>query len=95
MLEADAFATLDEREAGDIDGLGTGVSVRRPRKTGSKMSVEELARLTVPQLKLELRARQLVTTGTKYSLLRRLLEALEGEQDAIQEAEAAAEMDAE
>ena len=61
MLEADAFSSSGEEAKGEGEG--------------SKLSVGDLAHLTVPQLKLELRARQLSATGTKPSLLRRLLEA--------------------
>ena len=43
------------------------------------LDVTDLAQLTVPQLKVELRARQLSATGTKPSLLRRLEAALNDE----------------
>ena len=49
------------------------------RSTPGTMGVADLAHLTVPQLKLELRERQLSATGTKPTLLRRLLEALNSE----------------
>ena len=44
------------------------------------MSRNELARLTVPQLKAELRARQLPVMGAKHALVRRLASAVTSEQ---------------
>ena len=66
LLEEDAFASRKPGGDGASDG---------------GRSVADLAHLTVPQLKLELRSRQLSAAGTKPTLLRRLLEAL-NEEDA-------------
>ena len=68
LLEEDAFATRSRDDA-----RGT-LAFETP------LGVADLAHLTVPQLKHELRTRQLSTMGTKPSLLRRLLEALNDKQ---------------
>ena len=74
MLEADAFDLREAEEEDAVEGLRLGGGRR-----GTIRSVSDLAHLTVPQLKMELRARQIPTTGTKPSLLRRLVEALNDE----------------
>lgn len=84
LLEADAFGDVEP----PVDGRGVASSTRRDgtRRDGADattgraaMSVADLAHMTVPQLKLELRARHLSASGTKPSLLRRLLEAFNDE----------------
>jgi len=48
-------------------------------RTLGTRSVGEITQLTAPQLKSELRARQLSVSGTKPVMLRRLLEVLQSE----------------
>jgi hypothetical protein len=71
LLEADAFSLSD------TDGTTDGASAAR-RLAGS-LGVADLAELTMPMLKVELRTRLLSTSGAKPTLLRRLLDAINDE----------------
>eukprot|EP00900_Chrysochromulina_parva_P000844 jgi/Chrpa1/10760/Chrysochromulina_OHIO_Genome00018167-RA len=77
---ADGAADPNDESPSAFGGGGRGGA----RLSGSVMlrtmgtrSVGEVTQLTVPQLKAELRARQLAVVGAKSTLLRRLLEALQ------------------
>lgn len=71
LLEADAFSLSD------TDRTTDGASAAR-RLAGS-LGVADLAELTMPMLKVELRTRLLSTSGAKPTLLRRLLDAINDE----------------
>jgi hypothetical protein len=79
-IAADGAADPNDESPSAFGGGGRGGA----RLSGSVMlrtmgtrSVGEVTQLTVPQLKAELRARQLAVVGAKSTLLRRLLEALQ------------------
>ena len=71
LLEADVFPAADAEGSRDQRGARPGLDAQ-----GGALNLSTLAQLTVPQLKAELRARQLPVDGNKQTLQRRLREAL-------------------
>ena len=77
---ADGIADSNDESPSAFGGGGRGgarLSGSVMLRTMGTLSVGEVTQLTVPQLKAELRARQLAVVGAKSTLLRRLLEALQ------------------
>ena len=101
LLEADAFmlesnvqssrrpAANGQRESGATafaaGGGAAGSGLVAWDEMDRPLRLEDLAHLTVPQVKLELRARALPVAGTKPELLRRLLDELNREEILLQQ----------